>query len=409
MALQWAGMVMGLTLGLTLIPEAHGQIDPEKRRLIQLGYNQSIEGRSPISGYGFFYLNEPNFPYTNTVLRMAVAPVYLDSELGIKDALGSDTDLGVGFAGGGYADSYSEIRRGKFWREESFTGHGADLSASVYHLFNPDALIPLYGIARGGIHQTFYERDKETASAFELPGDLTSFHFRSGLRWGGQEPLVFPKAALELSGWYEGQYRLQPERYGFFEDREIQECTHSFWVRSLIAYTLPEWHHNFGLSMTAGASVNTDRLSASRLGGVLPLGSEFPLSIPGYYYQELSTHRFLLWNAYYNLPLDRRECWGVTFYGATALVDYLAGMDQPGHWHSGVGGGLSYQPPSRTWLVVAGYGYGFDAIRSDGRGANMVGLFCQFDLEAHAALTPPSTSPRVRSHMLRSLDWLMGR
>ena len=33
--------------------------------------------------------------------------------------------------------------------------------------------------------------------------------------------------------------------------------------------------------------MEADRFSTCRLGGLLPLASEFPLSLPGYYYQEI--------------------------------------------------------------------------------------------------------------------------
>ena len=91
---------------------AGAQIDPVRRDLIQLGYNQAFEGHAPLAAYAFYYHNQPDFLRTNLTLRLAVAPVYLDSELGFIRALGPDTDLGIGLAGGGFADSYNEIRGG---------------------------------------------------------------------------------------------------------------------------------------------------------------------------------------------------------------------------------------------------------------------------------------------------------
>ena len=173
------------------------QIDPAKRELVQLGYNQPIQGRAPISGYGFYYLNEPHFPRTNLTLRLAVAPVYLDSELGFSHALGPQTDLGVGLAGGGFADTYSEIRQGKYLRGESFTGHGAEISSSVYHLFNPADQVPLYGVVRAAFHYSFYEEDRHTAENFVVPEDQPLYRVRTGLRWGGHEPLMLTELALE--------------------------------------------------------------------------------------------------------------------------------------------------------------------------------------------------------------------
>src|SRR5260221_387925 len=86
---------------------AHAQIDPSKRELIQLGYNLPLEGNGPLSAYAFYYLNVPQFMRTNLTFRLALAPVYLDSELGISGALGENTDVGLGVAGGGFADTYS--------------------------------------------------------------------------------------------------------------------------------------------------------------------------------------------------------------------------------------------------------------------------------------------------------------
>src|SRR5262245_20046760 len=94
-------------LGATFTVSA--QIDPVRRELIQLGYTQPLQGRGPLAAYGFYYLNKPQFLHrTNLTLRLAVAPVYLDSELGVARVLSPSTDVGFGIAGGGFADSYSE-------------------------------------------------------------------------------------------------------------------------------------------------------------------------------------------------------------------------------------------------------------------------------------------------------------
>src|SRR5262245_36787794 len=73
------------------------QIDPEKRQLIHLGYNAPLQGRGPLAAYGFYYLNKPGFlDKTNLTLRLAVAPLYMDTEIGFTSLLGPNTDLGVG-------------------------------------------------------------------------------------------------------------------------------------------------------------------------------------------------------------------------------------------------------------------------------------------------------------------------
>lgn len=78
-------------------------------------------------------------------------------------------------------------------------------------------------------------------------------------------------------------------------------------MRGLFAYTLPELKHRFAVNLTLGTSVDADRFSAYRLGGFLPLSGEFPLNLPGYYYQELSARRFALIGGNYALPLDRSK------------------------------------------------------------------------------------------------------
>jgi hypothetical protein len=303
---------------LITVNSVHAQIDPERRRLLQTGYNQPLEGRGPIAAYGFYYYNEPNFSRTNLTLRAAIAPVYLDAELGFSHLLGPNTDFAIGLAGGGFAKSYPEIRAGTYLREESFTGHGADLSASLYHKFNPNQLVPLFAIVRGTVDQSFYQKDDRTAANFVLPSDLTAFNVRTGLRLGGREPSMTAPLAMELSVWYEGQFRNESGPYGFDGDRRVEDSSHIFWSRALLAYTFDESRQTFEVSLTAGTSLNPDRFSAFRLGGVLPFASEFPLNIPGYYFQELSTRRFALLNAQYSLPLDSKKRWRLATFAATA-------------------------------------------------------------------------------------------
>ncbi|MEW6303089.1 MAG: hypothetical protein AB1705_06435 [Verrucomicrobiota bacterium] len=367
---------------LSLGTAAQAQIDPHERQLLQLGYNQPLEGRGPTAGYAYYYLNHPQFVQTNLTLRLAIAPIYLDSELGIHQAFGPRTDVAVGIAGGGFADSYSEVRGGSYLREESFTGHGGEVSTSVYHLFNPGDKIPLYGVMRASVHDSVFERDNRTLPNFTLPDDQVSFHFRSGLRLGGREPLIMPDLAMELSAWYEGQVRTRAGSYGLAGDRRLEVSSHLFWGRAMLIYTMEEWKHTFSVSVTGGGAISPDRFSAYRLGSVLPLASEFPLNLPGYYFQEISAERFALLDATYHFPLDSRRRWSLTASVSTAWVEYLSGLRQPGNWHTGVSGGLAYRSLAQDWHIVFGYAYGIDAIRSHGRGANSIGILCQFDLGA---------------------------
>ncbi|MCF7668854.1 MAG: hypothetical protein K9N48_03655 [Verrucomicrobia bacterium] len=372
-----------LTIVFVLIDAGlFAQIDPKQRQLLQFGYNQPFRGHTPIAGYAFYYLNSPGFPVTNQTLRLAVAPVYMDAELGIGKALGKNTDIGIGVEGGGFIDSYSEVRDGVFLEDESFTGHGAGASVSLYHNFTPQSRIPLYGIIRGAAHQSVFSRDDETAAGFEMPDDHASFNLRTGLRLGGTEPQIDNSAAMELSIWHETHLRTDSDAYGYNGDRKIEPASHLFLGRALLAYSIPNTEHKFQIRLTGGTSVNPDRLSAFRLGGLLPLASEFPLPIPGYYYQEISAEHFALLDGKYSVPFGPDNSWHITSFASGAMVDNLPGFEQSGNWHSGVGAGIGYSSPSKFWRFLVGYSYGITARREKSHGANSIFFLCQINLEA---------------------------
>ena len=392
-------------LPLLLAVAASAQIDPVKRDLIQIGYNQPVEGRAPVAGYAFYYHNQPDFLRTNLTLRIALAPVYLDSELGFVHGLGPNTDFAIGAAGGGFADSYNEMHAGKWIEGESFDGHGAELSASVYHLFNPGDLIPLNFVLRGAAHYSVYEANDSTAANFKTPDDGATYSVRTGLRYGGIEPTLFPDLAMELAVWYQGEFRDHAGAYGFNGDRELESATHLFWASAALSYTLPESKQNFFVRIVAGTSVDPDRMSAYRLGGFLPLVAEYPLSLPGYYFQELSARQFALVNASYLLPIAPNQRWNLLFNGATAGVKYLDGTEQAGNWVSGVGAGILYRSPSDRFKCIVTYAYGVDAFRSDGRGANSFSFLLQIDLDRHSGGGFNPAQP----DRWRGWNWLLGR
>src|SRR5580658_3022571 len=141
---KYRGLLLAMAISC-LAGSALGQVDPELRELLQAGFTQNIQGASPPAAYGYYYLNEPNFLHTNVTLRLALAPVYMDSEVGLVGLLGPHTDLGLGLAGGGFADNYYEYQKGKYLDEQSFMGDSAEGSVSLYHLFDPGKLIPLSG------------------------------------------------------------------------------------------------------------------------------------------------------------------------------------------------------------------------------------------------------------------------
>jgi len=367
---------MAVTL---LTPTAYAQIDPEPRNLLQLGINQSLHDDGPPAAYAFYYWNMPDVPSTNMTLRLALTPVYVDGELGFRGLLGENTDLGLGVFGGGFYNSYYEVRQGHFYRGESFDGHGGGAALSVYHLFNPGATVPLNGIVRASMNYNLFSTTSDTSDNFRLPNDQPFYTLHTGLRWGGKEPLLTPRLAGELSVWYDLNYRPNNGTYGFHGDRELNSVSHRFLGSALLIYTIPATEHYFALGLMGGAVLNADRFSAYRLGGALPFTSEYPLFLPGYFYEELSTQDFGLLYGVYSIPLGPSKQWRIFAGGATAVVKYLDGLQQSGNWNSGVTGGAGYTTKNRRLTALAGFGYGIDAIRSDGRGGYSTCLMLQYN------------------------------
>lgn len=372
-------VVTGLLLGSTATAPA--QVDPYPRSLLQLGYDQSLSGQGPQSLYIYYYYNNPAFQRTNVALRLAVAPVYFDGELGFRQLLSPNTDIGIGLSGGVYGENYYEVRRGDYVKGESFDGHGGGSSLNLYHRMNPAQFIPLNLVLKGGARYSTYSAADKTAPQFQLPEDRAAPFTRAGLRFAGKEPMLYTDLAMEISVWYERQWRLDDSAYGFANDRRVQPATDLYWLYAGLNYAWTNTGNQFTFGLTAGGSENADRFSAYRLGGVLPLAAEFPLTLPGYYYQEISARRFGHLSAAYVAPLSEDYRWQLRLGAASAYVDYLPGLEQSGHWHTGVGPSLSFTSKSEVWRVILRYGYGLNAARDGHDGAHSVGLLYQYNFE----------------------------
>jgi hypothetical protein len=371
--------LLAITLMLGGVSPARAQIDPYPRSLLQLGYDLPLTGQGPQSLYAYYYYNRPGFLRTNVTLRLAVAPVYLDGELGFRQLLSPNTDVGIGINGGGFGENHYEVRQGRYFKDESFDGHGGGASLNLYHRINPAHLIPLNVVVKGGVHYSTYSAADKTDASFSLPEDRVSTFARAGLRFAGKEPMLYADLAMEVSVWFERQWRLEDGAYGFAGDRRVQPSVDLYWLYAGFSYAWTNTGNQLTFALTAGGSEHADRFSAWRLGGVLPLAAEFPLTLPGYYYQELSAERFLHLSAAYVAPLSADHRWQLRLGVASAWVDYLPGLEQPGHWHTGAGPSLSFTSRSEVWRVIVRYGYGFNALRDGEDGAHSVGALYQYN------------------------------
>jgi hypothetical protein len=274
-------------------------------------------------------------------------------------------------------------------------------------LFDPGRLIPLSLVLRGTAHYSAYELDN-TGTNFTLPNNHWDGSVRAGLRFGGVEPTLFPALAMELSVWYEGHVRSNPGNYGYntpglsdYNPYHLNVQSHLFWAEAALSYTFTN-QQNIYVRLTAGTSADADRFSAYRLGSFLPLIAEFPLSLPGYFYQEISAKQFVLLNANYLVPLDRKARWELVFNASTAVVDYLPGEEEPGNnWLNGVSGGIMWHSPTDRWKIMTDYAYGINAIRDNHRGAHSIGILLQLDLDKKPSHQFNATEPSLWQGMQR--------
>jgi hypothetical protein len=362
--------------------DCYAQIDPEYRNLLELGYDQPLTGKGPQGVYAYYYYNTPELFNTNTALRLAIAPAYVDGELGFKQLLSPTTDVGLGFYGGMFGANYYEVRQGRYYQNESFDGSGGGAALSVYQLLNPGMLIPVNMVARAGMRDLTYVDTSDTADNFALPANQVVGYTREGIRVAGKEPLLYPDLGLELSVWFERQWRLDSQQYGFSNDRSISPNVNLYWLYAGLNYAWTNSGQKMSFAFTAGGSTDADQLGAYRLGGVLPLVSEFPLILPGYYYEELTATGFEHFYGAYDIPLMPDHRWEFRLEAATAHVDYLNGYQQSSDWQTGVGGGLTFAPKNKNFEIVLRYGYGFNALRDGKEGAQSIGVLFQYNFEA---------------------------
>ena len=152
---------------------------------------------------------------------------------------------------------------------------------------------------------------------------------------------------MELSVWYEHQWRLNPDTYGFNNELSISPNLDLYWIYAGLNYTFTNSGQKIEFAATVGGSSGADRFSAWRLGGVLPLISEFPLMMPGYYYEELTAEQFAHVYAAYEFPLVPSQVLKFRVEAAVAKLVYLPGFEQD-PWQSGAGCALSFAPKTGT-------------------------------------------------------------
>lgn len=380
---------------------AKAQIDDQKRLLLEGGYEDGVGSPGPGAPYGFLFLNRPGAAGPGSAWRLALAPVYLDTELGLPGIFGSRTDLGLGFSGGGYAFGHSELARGDEKGGESFIGHGGGPSVSLYPRIGDIGPVPLSGVLRLSAIYTDFQRTARSDPAFEPPPDEWTGVLRGGLRLGGIEPGMDRGRALEFSVWEETRVYDRPAAYGFKGDRSVVRDVNLYWTRLMASLPGPKGTRVSG-GVSGGSGDGIRRLTAYRLGGMLTQTSEFPLILPGYFSQEISARRYLHAWAHTGLPLSKRFFLDLTAAGAT--ITPVRGTDAGGLHHLGVSAGVSYAPAKGPIHALLAWGYAPTALRGTRRGGHAFAFSLEYDFLAPEA--KPAVPGMTRQQGLR---WLLGR
>jgi hypothetical protein len=397
-------LAAALLLALAAVP-ARAQIDPTRRVLLLGGYEQGLFAPGPVAPYAYAYMNVPEVAGSSTALRLVAAPVYVDTEMGFLNFIGKYADAGIGFSGGGYAFGQTEVRRGDEKRGESFTGHGGGPSLSLYPKFGNIGPVPINGVARAAASWADYRRSYATAPEFVLPPNEWTGILRFGIRAGGQPPGLDRAPSGEVSLWYEARDREHGGAYGYNGDRVAQRATHLYWTRLLFAYDFPE-DRRLGVTMNFGAGHDLDRFSAYRVGGMLQNNAEFPMSIPGYFSQEIMAEKVAhVWVRFGKGLTDERRIVFNWFAGG-AVIKPVPTTDAGGAQHAGVGMGVEFLPKKEKGALrgMLSFGYSPTAVRGGHRGAESVALSMELNL---GKIPAPRTGHRLPDTQ-GGLRWLIG-
>ena len=354
---------------------ALAQVDIENRRTITLQTGDSIsKSEEAMSGFGYFWFNQNNYPWTNTALRVIFAGVLADTELSYFVGGNTNTAIGVGAGGGIYMDGVTPYVDGERLARQEFNGD--DIGGRVFinqTIPNPTPL-PLNVRASYFVYQYFYRTTTSTSSAFTVPSDFAVQTIQTELRYGGIEPGFFSRRGAELLLEADANYRSGFHPFGEtiapVVDGHQTDYQHLF---ASLAAKLPTGPLTLSGRFCGGYGNNLDEISAWRLGGNLINIDPYAYTLHGYYLREFFTDRFLMSNLALSVPLAARHNLALHFYGDWALARGVPPLATDFHNYFGVGAGLSVRGPWRTDFLLS-YGYGINAIRDGERGGQEIAI-----------------------------------
>lgn len=351
---------------------ALGQVDVEHRRTLTLqtgvGVNESEE---ELSGFGFYWFNQNNYPWTNTALRIIFSGVFVDSELSYFLPANTNTAVGIGGGGGFYVESITPYQNGERLSHSEFNGDSANIRFFLNQTIPNPTPLPVNVRGTYILSGAFY-RKTDTTQGFTIPDDFLTQTLLAELRLGGIEPGLTAKRGAELYISADANYRSGFDAFGPSTALFPAHSTYERLFGSL-GGKIPIAGSVLWARIAGGLGENLDQLSSWKIGGNLVGIEPYGYTLHGYYTREFFASDFGLANIDWTVPiLDQNRLSG-HLYGDWAVIKPVA--PQPREWDNyfGVGAGLGF----RAWWdvdVLVSYGYGFNAVRNGDRGGHEVGL-----------------------------------
>jgi hypothetical protein len=360
-------------LGLLMLASAvSAQVDIESRRTLTLQTSMAVyRSEEQTIGFGYFWFNQNNYPWTNTALRVVFAGIFADAELSCFLPANTNIAVGVGGGGGLFLETITPYRDGERLTHDSFLGDAANARVFINETIPNPTPLPINVRGTYALSGAFYRAGDGTKN-FVIPRDFLVQSVMAELRLGGIEPGLTARRGAELYLALDANYRTGFEAFG---PVGTPYPAHAQYDRAFASLSgkIPLAQTTLYARLCGGLGERLDQLSAWKLGGNA-LGLEsLSFQIHGYYLREFYADDFGLGNLDWSFPILPE--WGLTghVYGDWAAIK--PPPPEPGDWHNyfGVAAGFGLRGPWQTdWLVS--YGYGVNALRNGDRGGHEIGL-----------------------------------
>ncbi|MBM3861087.1 MAG: hypothetical protein FJ395_15770 [Verrucomicrobia bacterium] len=354
---------------------AFAQVDVEHRRtlLLQTGFAVG-PSQEQLGGFGFFWFNENNYPWTNTALRIIFAGIYADAELSWFLPCSTNTALGAGLGGGVYVNSINPYVDGRHLKQMEFDGDIVNARLFINQTIpNPTPLPLNLRLTYSPTFQWF--RATDDTRDFNRPRDFSAHSVLGEIRFGGIEPGLAKHRGLELYLSAETTHRAGFDAFGpmgapYPARRDYQRLFAS------LAGKLPAGPVNVYARFAGGHVNHSDVLNTWKLGGNLLGTDDYALTLHGYYTRELFVESFYIANLGIGIPLLPNRKLVAHLYADNAYAKVLDPRTGAGNdWHNylGVGAGLGFPAFWGTHMLLS-YGYGVNAVRYDRHGGHEIGI-----------------------------------